>query len=105
MPIEPTSLYQDPLLTNVAVNYKNRELIAERVLTPVSVPKKTFKYLEWSKDATFKVQDTRTSPSADVNLLQGLSATKKSGEVDTEALGDYTDPQEAELAAPIALQA
>lgn len=105
MAIEPGSLYQDPLLTNVAVNHKNRAMIAERVLTPVAVPKKTFKYLEWSKDATFKLQDTRTAPNAAANLLQGLSATKKSGEVATEALGDYTDPQEVELAGPLALQA
>ncbi|HLY95195.1 MAG TPA: hypothetical protein VKP14_10135 [Gaiellaceae bacterium] len=105
MAIEPGSLYQSPLLSNVAVNYKNRTFIAERVLTPLSVPKLECQYLEWDRAAHFKLAQTRTTPNAAPGQLE-LKATKKSFTLGTHALSDYTDEQERALAGPgIALEA
>lgn len=90
------NLYQDPLLTNVGSRYKNRKFVADRILPSVSVPSRTFKYLEWDK-VVYDLHETKAVPKGSPNQIS-IAATKKDGTCETHYLSDSIDPQEQEQA-------
>ena len=90
------NLYQDPLLSNVGSRFRNKKFIADRVLTAVPVPKKTFKWLKWD-DVAFDLHDTRAVPKGAPNQIS-YSATKENGTCETEYLADEIDPSDQEQA-------
>jgi hypothetical protein len=48
-----------PYLTSIAVNYQNRQLIADRVLPRVPVGKQLFRYYKYSINDAFTIPDTK----------------------------------------------
>ena len=58
------SLQFDGRLTNIALQYKNPEYIADLVLPPIPVPQKKFTYKLYNKVDRFTVPDTRVGPKS-----------------------------------------
>ncbi len=94
---QATALYQSPLLSQIAVDFKNRAYIADQILTPVAVPKMLGQYLVWGQDATFKLPKTEMAQYGAANLLE-LAATKYSFSLVTHALQAVIDDLEREQA-------
>lgn len=92
----PSALHQDPLLSNVGSRFRNMGFIADRILTAVPVPSRTFKYMVWD-DVAFDLHDTQLTSKARPNEIS-ISGTKTDGSTDTHALADVIDPQEQEQA-------
>ena len=61
------SLQFDGRLTNIALQYKNPEYIADLVLPPIPVPQKKFTYKVYDKKDRFTVPDTRVGPKSQPN--------------------------------------
>jgi hypothetical protein len=94
---QATSLYQSPLLSQIAVDFKNRAYIADQILTPVAVPKMLGQYLAWDQGATFKLPKTEMAQYGQANLLE-LAASKRSFSLVTHALQAVIDDLEREQA-------
>ncbi len=92
-----SSLYQSPLLSQIAVDFKNRDYIADQILTPVQVPKMLGQYLAWAEGATFKLPKTEMSEYGQANLLE-LAASKRSFQLEVYALQAVIDELEREQA-------
>lgn len=60
----------DPELTQIAMAYRNREMIADMVLPIVPVGKKEFKYTVFHKDERFTVPDTLVGRKSRVNEVE-----------------------------------
>lgn len=90
----------NPLLSQIAVDFKNREYIAEEVLTPVGVPAMYGRYLVWDQGATFKIPQTMFQQDGSPNMLQ-LKATTANYGLEARALAAYIDELE-ESQAPMA---
>lgn len=94
---QASNLYQSPLLSQIAVDYKNRSYIADQVLTPVGVPKMLGQYLKWAKGATFKIPKTEMAQNGQANLLD-VNAEKLPFTLATHALQSVIDPLERDQA-------
>jgi hypothetical protein len=92
MPANST-LYQSPLLSSIAVDFKNREYIAPQILTPVVVPRLQGQYLVWDQGVTFKDPKTQMGQDASPNMID-LKATKSAFSLDIHAQAAYVDPLE-----------
>lgn len=88
-----SSLYQSPLLSQIAVDFKNREYVADQILTPVSVPNLQGQYLVWDQGVTFKDPQTKMAQDASPNMMD-LKATKSSFTLAVHAQAAYVDPLE-----------
>jgi hypothetical protein len=64
MAIDELALQFDGRLTNIALQYKNPELIADLVVPPVPVPQKKFTYKSYTKEDRFTVPDTIVGPKS-----------------------------------------
>ncbi len=94
---QSTALYQSPLLSQLAVDYKNRAYIAAEVLTQVSVPKMLGQYLLWDESVTFKNQKTEMAQNATANMLE-VAASKQTFQLKTHAIQGLIDPLERDQA-------
>jgi hypothetical protein len=94
---QSSTLYQSPLLTNVAADVKNRAYVAEQVLTPVGVPRKQGQYLVWDQGVTFKAPRTKYAQDGSASMID-LSATKNPFSLNTHALSAFVDEEELEQA-------
>lgn len=94
---QSSSLYQSPLLSQIAVDFKNREYIASQILTPVLVPKKLGQYLVWDQGVTFKQPRTVYGQDGSPNMID-LKATKTSFSLNSHALSAFIDEEEVEQA-------
>ncbi len=92
-----SSLYQSPLLSQVAVDFKNREYVADQILTPVSVPNLQGQYLVWDQGVTFKDPQTKMAQDASPGMLD-LKATKSSFTLSIHAQAAFVDPLEVSQA-------
>ena len=101
--MDPGTLYERPLLSQLAQQYKNRELIADQVLPQVDVDFEQFEYLVWDRGATFKRQNTKYGHDASSNTLD-LKATKVKGNTDSHALNTFIDEKEERQAPGIAIE-
>ncbi len=101
---QASSLYQSPLLSQIAVDFKNRAYIADQILTPVAVPKMLGQYLVWDSGATFKLPKTTMAQYGQANLLE-LAATKASFALDTHALQAVIDDLERDQAPEAQIEA
>lgn len=94
---QASGLYQSPLLSQIAVDYKNRSYIADQVLTPVGVPKMLGQYLLWDQGVTFKTPKTEMAQNATANMID-LKATKTPFTLKTHALQALIDELERDQA-------
>lgn len=101
---QASSLYQSPLLSQIAVDFKNRAYIADQILTPVQVPKMLGQYLVWDSGATFKLPKTQMAQYGVANLLE-LAATKASFSLVTHALQAVIDDLERDQAPEAQIEA
>jgi len=60
----PIELQFDGRLSNVAIGYTNEEFIADRLLEPVAVAKKTGKYKKYNRPERFTIPNTLVGPKA-----------------------------------------
>jgi len=61
------SLQYDGRLTNIALQYKNPEYVADFIVPPIPVPNKKFTYKKYDKKDRFTVPDTRVGAKAEPN--------------------------------------
>jgi hypothetical protein len=92
-----SSLYASRVLSQIAVDFKNREYVADRILTPVSVPNLMGKYLVWDQGVTFKEPQTKMAQDATPNMLD-LKATQSSFSLEVHAQAAFVDPLEVSQA-------
>lgn len=93
----PHSLYNDPVLSQIAVDFKNRSYIADKILTPVNVPLMFGRYLVWDQGVTFKTPRTAYSQDGSPGMLE-LKATQSSFSLEPKALAAYVDELEVSQA-------
>lgn len=58
----------DKALTQISIEYKNEQYIADKIFLPVSVDKQSDRYYVYGKDA-FKVRDDRRAPGTEANEI------------------------------------
>lgn len=101
---QANSLFQNPLLSQIAVDFKNRAYIADRILTPVQVPKMLGQYLVWDKGVTFKRQKTEMAQNGQANRID-VKATKTPFTLATHALLAVIDELERDQAPEAQIEA
>src|SRR6185369_64696 len=101
---QASGLYQSPLLSQIAVDFKNRSYIADSVLTPVGVPTMLGQYLEWDKGVTFKTPKTEMAQNGEANLID-VKATKRPFSLVTHALQAVIDELERSQAPAAQIEA
>ena len=89
---QASTLY-NPVLSSIAVDFKNRSYIADRILTPVNVPQKFGKYLVWDQGVTFKAPRTAYAQDGSPGMLE-LKASLASFSLESKALSATVDPEE-----------
>jgi hypothetical protein len=92
-----SGLYQSPLLSQIAVDFKNRDYIADQVLTPVIVPKLTGQYMVWDQGVTFKTPRTAYGQDGQVSSVD-IKGSKASFSLNIEALSTWIDELEIQQA-------
>lgn len=92
-----SGLYQSPLLSQIAVDFKNRDYIADQVLTPVTVPKLQGQYLVWDQGVTFKTPRTAYGQDGQVSSID-VKGVKTSFSLNIEALSTWIDELELQQA-------
>jgi len=83
MPVDVGSMQFDGRLTRIAVDYKNKQFIADQVLPPIPVPSKTGKYKVYSQAEEFQIDDALVGPNSEPNEID-YKVTE-----DTFAADDY----------------
>lgn len=75
----------NPVLTAIALAYRNRRMIADDVLPRVDVDKQAFKYQEYALGEAFTVPNTRVGRSSAPNQVE-FGATEKTSSTEDFAL-------------------
>lgn len=99
-----TQFYRSPLLSNLALRWRNAGFIADRLFPTVKVPKDQFGYLKFDQDVAFRVYDDRMAPFASANQVDVL-ATQVFTQITDKALKAYVDPKEEAQMGDIPAQA
>jgi hypothetical protein len=98
---ESNGMIISPLLSAVAVNYKNPQMayVAGKLMPAIPVPKKLFKYLVWNDAESFKTPETQFAPGTSPNR-QDPTGTLTDGGVDYHGLTVAIDDDEVEQLGP-----
>jgi hypothetical protein len=94
--------YQDVALTNVAVGYKNTDLIADQIFPTISVPKQSGKIYKFSKEA-FRLLDDVRAPGTVSNRVKSYSVSSDTYFCDNHAMHDVV-PNEDKVNADAVIQ-
>ncbi len=84
-------LFQVPVIDDliaIAIAYRNNDLIAKSVLTPVPVGKQEFKYLKKAKGEQFTIPDTKVGRKSAPNMVS-FTGTLVTDSTDGHALTDF----------------
>lgn len=84
---------RSPLLSNLALRWRNTKMIADQLFPLVPVPKDIFGYLSFDKDVSYRIYDDRMAPYASANMID-LKATQVFTQITDKALKAYIDPKE-----------
>lgn len=87
-----------PELTAIAIAYKNKAMIADKVLPRVPVGTRSFKFIAYPIGESFTVPDTKVGRKSKPNKVE-FSATEQTASVDDYALDDDI-PNDDILTAP-----
>ncbi len=98
---EPTTLQFDGQLSNVSMQYKNPEYIADLVIPPTPTVKKKLTYKEYSKDERFTIPPAYVGPKAVPNEVE-WSVSDKTATCADYGLQEFVSNEEIDDAeAPI----
>lgn len=75
----------NPLLTSVALTYRNPKLIADSVLPRITVESPVFAYTQYTKEDAFTVPNTLVGRKGDVNEID-WTATQSTSQVEDHGL-------------------
>lgn len=85
----PTNdLHVDKILTNLSVKYRNERFLADMILPPVRVRKRSDKFFRYKKDNSFRIIDSAVGPKAQPNEVDWDLETDNYSVTDY-ALADY----------------
>ncbi len=101
--MQANSIPVNPLLSNVAVDFKNEEYVAERILTPVQVPQMLCRYTEWDKGVTFKMPKAEMAQNGVANIID-VKGTPQALTLQTRALAAYIDELERSQAPQLQIE-
>lgn len=88
----------NPDLTSIAIAYRNKSLIADRVLPRVPVNGSTFKWTEYEKGQMMTVPHTRVSRRGSPNVVE-FGGTEKESSVEDFGLDDHVPQDDIDKAA------
>ena len=97
---EGRGVHVDQYLTNVILNYRPRDFIAEDVFPVVAVPKQSDAYLQWTQADLFRRPNTRRSPATEANLVH-VDASSAKFFCENYALADKVTLEDRENADPL----
>jgi len=83
--------------TAIAINYRNRALIADAVLPRVPVGRSEFKYMKYNKDEAFTIPDTKIGRKSVANVVEagGTEVTDSTVDYALKDVVPLTDIQNA----------
>jgi hypothetical protein len=102
--MDNSTLYQSPLLSQLAQRFYNRAYIADQILTPATVPKLQGQYHVWDSGVVFRRQNDAYGPDGSPNRIDML-ATKTPFTLDDHALYADLDERETNQAPEVAVRA
>ncbi len=102
--MQANNVAPNPLLSNIAVSFKNRAYVADQLLTPVAVPRMLCQYVEWDQGVTFKTPKAEMSQNATANVLD-VKGEKKAITLRTRALQALVDELERSQAPEAQIEA
>lgn len=73
----------DPVMTSIAIAFRNKRLIADQVLPYVPVGKSSFKYMKYNEADAFTVPNTLVGRKSSPNMVEF------GGKEETESCSDY----------------
>ena len=73
----------DPVMTSIAIAFRNKRLIADQVLPYVPVGKSSFKYMKYNETDAFTIPNTLVGRKSSPNLVEF------GGKEETESCSDY----------------
>jgi hypothetical protein len=91
--MQANNLAPNPLLSNIAVDFKNRAYVADQILTQVPVPNMLCQYIEWDQGVTFKTPKAEMAQNGTANVLE-VKGSKKAITLATRALQSLVDELE-----------
>lgn len=97
---EGRGVHVDQYLTNVILNYRPRDFIAEDIFPVVAVPKQSDAYLQWTQADLFRRPNTRRSPATEANLVH-VDASSAKFFCENYALADKVTLEDRENADPL----
>lgn len=98
-----TQFYRSPLLSQLALRWRNTQMIAEALFPSVTVPKDNFGYLKFDQDVAYRIYDDRMAPNASANQLDTL-ASQVLTQISDKALKACIDPKESNQNPEIRMQ-
>ncbi len=101
--MDNSTLYQSPILSALAQRTKNREYIADQILTPVTVSNMIGQYHTWNNGVVFRRQNDAYGPDGSANRIDML-ATKSTFTLDDHALYADLDERETNQAPEMAVR-
>ncbi len=102
--MDNSTLYQSPILSQLAQRFYNRSYIADQILTPATVPNMVGQYHVWNSGVVFRQQNTAYGPDGSPNRID-MSATKTTFTLDDRALYAEIDERETNQAPQMAVRA
>lgn len=104
---EPNVPAVNPILSNIAIQYRNPDFIADLVLPPIpgGVTNRTGRYQVYTKSDRFNLWETRLAPKAEAREID-WSVTEASYSCTGHALREFvSDEEENNAASPVTPQA
>lgn len=72
---EPKEIHVDAILTNIAVQYRNKAFVADEILPVLPVQKKSDKFYIYNKPDRFSIHPTVLAPKAEANEVDWSIST------------------------------
>lgn len=100
LPRGASQLHVDQHLTNLAINYRPRKMIADMIFPRVNVPKQSDSFLVWDQGDLWRVNDTKRSPNTEANKVT-TSVTSDNFNCQNYALKDSITVEDRVNADPV----
>lgn len=99
----PRDVHIDQLLSNVAINYRPHNMIADQIAPIVSVGKQSDHYTIFSRAEMLTIEDTLRAPGQEANIIT-RSTTSETYYANNYALKDFVTIEDKANADPIFVQ-
>lgn len=94
---------RSPLLSQLAMRWRNTQMIYSSIFPAVTVPKDIFGYIKFDQDVAYRVMDDRMAPGGSANQLDMLG-TQVFTQITDKALKAYIDPKETQQISDLRVQ-